>query len=115
MIGAPGVLFGVLLVPTAVVASDTLDFVAGDLLDVGPLPEAEAPPQNSFVYASDGSLREVYVARVTLSPSELQRVPGFTPTPGMPAEIMIQTAERTFAQYLVKPIKDSLGRAFREQ
>lgn len=56
MIGAPGVLFGVLLVPTAVVASDTLDFVAGDLLDVGPLPEAEAPPQNSFVYASDGSL-----------------------------------------------------------
>ena len=60
-------------------------------------------------------MREVYVARVTITAAELQRVPGFTPTPGMPAEIMIQTAERTFAQYLARPIIDSMNRAFREQ
>lgn len=59
--------------------------------------------------------KEVYVARVTLSPEELRRVANFTPTPGMPAEIMIQTAERTFAQYLAKPVTDSMSRAFREQ
>jgi penicillin-binding protein 1A len=53
---AIGVLIGMLLVPTAVLASDTLRFVAGDLLDVGPLPDAEAPAQNSFIYAADGSL-----------------------------------------------------------
>ena len=59
--------------------------------------------------------REVYVVRVSLEPDELARVNGFTPTPGMPAEVMVQTAERTFAQYLAKPITDSMSRAFREQ
>ena len=58
---------------------------------------------------------EVYIARVTVPPEEMNRVPGFSPTPGMPAEIMIQTAERTFMQYLAKPITDSMTRAFREQ
>ena len=64
---------------------------------------------------TEGIMREVYVARVALSTEELARVEGFVPTPGMPAEILIQTAERTFAQYLAKPITDSMTRAFREQ
>lgn len=60
-------------------------------------------------------VREVYVARVQLSRDELARVPDFTPTPGMAAEVMIQTQTRTFMQYLVKPIVDSMSRAFREE
>lgn len=63
----------------------------------------------------DAATQEVYLARISIAPDELLRVPGFTPTPGMPAEIMIQTAERTFVQYLTKPIVDSMSRAFREQ
>jgi HlyD family secretion protein len=59
--------------------------------------------------------REVYLARVNLPVSELSRVPGFAPTPGMPVEIMIQTAERTFFSYIAKPITDSMSRAFLEQ
>ena len=59
--------------------------------------------------------REVYLARVKLPVSELARVPGFAPTPGMPAEILIQTAERTFFDYLTKPITDSMARAFSER
>lgn len=59
--------------------------------------------------------KEVYVARISIASDELLRVPGFTPTPGMPAEIMIQTDERTFVQYLMKPILDSMSRAFRER
>lgn len=59
--------------------------------------------------------QEIYVARVSISPKELERVRGFTPTPGMPAEIMIRTANRTFIQYLMKPVTDSMLRAFREQ
>ncbi|MDH3741193.1 MAG: HlyD family secretion protein, partial [Hyphomicrobiales bacterium] len=62
-----------------------------------------------------GIEREIYLARVSLSGKELRRVYGFAPTPGMPAEIMIQTAERTFFDYLSKPIVDSMNRAFREQ
>lgn len=64
---------------------------------------------------STGVLQEVYLARVSIAPQELKRVPGFSPTPGMPSEIMIQTAERTFFQYITKPITDSMTRAFREQ
>ncbi len=32
-----------------------------------------------------------------------------------PAEIMIQTEERTLAAYIAKPVSDSMSRAFREQ
>jgi HlyD family secretion protein len=60
-------------------------------------------------------MQEVYLARVSLEPEQIARVPGFAPMPGMPAEVMIQTEERTFAQYLAKPITDSMSRAFREQ
>ncbi len=64
---------------------------------------------------SEGVVREVFVARISLTAEELSRVKGFVPTPGMPAEVMIQTAERTFAQYITKPVTDSMTRAFREQ
>ena len=59
--------------------------------------------------------KEVYLARVRLPVSELARVPGFSPTPGMPAEIMVQEHPRTFFSYLTKPIADSMARAFMEQ
>ncbi|MFV0475213.1 MAG: HlyD family type I secretion periplasmic adaptor subunit [Pikeienuella sp.] len=58
--------------------------------------------------------REVYVVRVTLTSEELARVKGFSPKPGMPVEIMIETEARTFAQYIAKPVVDSMARAFRE-
>ncbi|MGA9253516.1 MAG: HlyD family type I secretion periplasmic adaptor subunit [Roseobacter sp.] len=70
---------------------------------------------DSITDASEGFAREVYVARISLAPDELARVKDFVPTPGMPAEIMIETAERTFAQYITKPVIDSMSRAFREQ
>ncbi len=57
---------------------------------------------------------EVYVARINLAPESIAAVPGFIPTPGMPAEVLITTQERTFFQYLTKPIVDSMSRAFRE-
>jgi len=58
--------------------------------------------------------QDFYLARIRLPATEIARVPGFTPTPGMPAEILIQTAERTFFSYLTKPITDSMSRAFTE-
>jgi len=65
--------------------------------------------------SSEGVLREVFVARVSLTSDELARVRGFVPSPGMPAEVMIQTRNRTFAQYIARPLVDSMSRAFREQ
>ena len=59
--------------------------------------------------------QEVYVARVRLPAEEFARAQDFSPTPGMPAEVMIQSEERTFFEYLSKPVVDSMSRAFREQ
>ena len=70
---------------------------------------------DSIPDANPSQPREFYVARIRLPSSELRRVPGFSPTPGMPAEIMIKTQERTFFSYLSRPIIDSMQRAFREQ
>ncbi|MCG7624639.1 MULTISPECIES: HlyD family type I secretion periplasmic adaptor subunit [unclassified Epibacterium] len=70
---------------------------------------------DSITDTSDGTSREVYVAHIGLPPEEYERASAFVPVPGMPAEVMIQTEERTFFEYLIKPVRDSMSRAFREQ
>lgn len=59
--------------------------------------------------------QDVYVARIDVPSEELARVHGFSPKPGMPAEVMVQTEARTFFAYLAKPITDSMSRAFTER
>jgi HlyD family type I secretion membrane fusion protein len=58
--------------------------------------------------------REVYVVRVELDEDQPAPMNNFKPKPGLPAEVYIKTAERTFFEYLMQPIKDSMARAFRE-
>lgn len=58
---------------------------------------------------------DVYIVRVKLNNDETRKIPDFSPTPGMPAEVYIKTSERTFFEYIVKPIRDSMSRAFRER
>ena len=69
---------------------------------------------DSIEESSGSKIDEVYLARVSIPTEQLERVRGFTPTPGMPADILIQTHERTFFEYLTKPIADSMARAFKE-
>lgn len=57
---------------------------------------------------------DLYVVRARLDPGSLAGLHDFQPTPGMPADVYIQTAERTFFEYLMQPLKDSMARAFRE-
>jgi HlyD family secretion protein len=59
--------------------------------------------------------REFYVIRVRLDQDDmLRRMPEFIPTPGMPADVYIKTGERTFFEYIMKPVLDSFSRALRE-
>lgn len=59
--------------------------------------------------------REIYVVRVRLDKDDvLKHMPEFIPTPGMPADIYIKTGERTFFEYIMKPVLDSFSRGFRE-
>ena len=62
-----------------------------------------------------GDRRDAFVVRVRLDEADMRRkVHGFQPTPGMPADVFIRTGERTFFEYLMKPVSDSFARAFRE-
>lgn len=57
----------------------------------------------------------VYIVRVQLDDSVAEELPHFQPTPGMPAELYIKTGDRTFFQYLMQPLIDTMQRAFREE
>jgi len=56
-----------------------------------------------------------YLVRVSLAEQEVARLKELTLVPGMPAEIFIQTRERTPLQYLLKPLNEQIARAFRER
>jgi len=58
--------------------------------------------------------KSAYIVRVKLNQEKASEIPGFDPRPGMPAEVYIKTGERTFFDYLMRPLKDTLTRAFRE-
>ncbi|NEU13476.1 HlyD family type I secretion periplasmic adaptor subunit [Methylobacterium sp. BTF04] len=72
---------------------------------------ADALPDDRRGSAGSG---DTYIARIRLDPIEAASLRHFSPTPGMPAEVYIKTTERTFLEYLIKPLKDSMTRAFRE-
>ena len=55
-----------------------------------------------------------YVVRVRLETDKVAALEDFRPIPGMPVETYIETGERTFFDYLMRPLVDSMARAFRE-
>lgn len=56
-----------------------------------------------------------YKAVIEVDAKELAELEGVELYPGMPADVMIKTGERTFFEYLTSPIHDSFSRAFHEQ
>jgi HlyD family secretion protein len=59
---------------------------------------------------------DMYLLRVELDAADrAAKIPDFKPLPGMPAEVFVKTGERTFFEYIMRPVADSFSRAFREQ
>ncbi len=58
---------------------------------------------------------QYFLARLRLSEAELARLGALKLSPGMPAEVFVQTGARSALSYLVKPFEDQLSRAFREE
>lgn len=56
-----------------------------------------------------------YIAQIKISQQEVLRMKEIRMAPGMPALVVIPTGERTVLDYLLRPITDSMNRAFREQ
>lgn len=59
--------------------------------------------------------RSYFTAQIVLAEGELLKLPkGHELVPGMPAEVFIETGERSIMSYLVKPLLDAVSRTFRE-
>jgi HlyD family secretion protein len=56
-----------------------------------------------------------YTVRIALPPEEVARLRDIRLVPGMPAEVFIQTHERTPLEYLLKPLREQIARTFRER
>ena len=56
-----------------------------------------------------------YLIRATLPEAEVRRLGDLKLVPGMPAELFVQTGERTPLQYLLKPLREQITRTFRER
>lgn len=55
-----------------------------------------------------------YLARVELTPESFQKLGDLQLLPGMPAEVLINTGERTLFEYLSQPVTNAFARAFIE-
>jgi HlyD family secretion protein/epimerase transport system membrane fusion protein len=56
-----------------------------------------------------------FLAKIEVDPSELERIaPDIVLSPGMPADVMILTGERTLLDYLMRPFIESVTKSFRE-
>jgi epimerase transport system membrane fusion protein len=55
-----------------------------------------------------------YQALVGITPDSLAKLGRFELVPGMPAEVLINTGERTVFEYLMQPISNAFARAFIE-
>ncbi len=112
------------LVIEAQIAPHDIDKIAGGLPAVVRLSAFDlrtTPELNGTVFAvsADRLIDETrgvayYQVDVRIPESELARLEDLTLLPGMPAEVFINTGERSALSYLVKPLADSLAHVFRE-
>ncbi|MEM9878911.1 MAG: HlyD family type I secretion periplasmic adaptor subunit [Pseudomonadota bacterium] len=72
------------------------------------------------IYVSADSMVEpnrdlpFYIARISVPEQEVARLGENPLLPGMPADVLIKTGSRTPLTYFLKPIKDSMNKAWRE-
>ncbi len=66
-------------------------------------------------FVNERSGTAYYMARVVLDATALAALDDVELYPGMPAEVMIETGQRTAFDYLLSPITRGMERAFREQ
>lgn len=78
--------------------------LAGTVTRIGA--DVTKDPQAGAVY---------YLVRVALPRDEAEHLDGLKLMAGMQAEVFLETSERTPFEYLLKPLKDQIGRAFRER
>jgi epimerase transport system membrane fusion protein len=64
--------------------------------------------------ADPATKESYYLARIEVTREGIEDLRGLSLLPGMPVDVMIKTGERTFFEYLLKPLTDRVAKAFRE-
>ena len=67
-----------------------------------------------LIFDSNPSLPPHYLGRVRVTPAGMKRLGSRLLQPGMPAQVLIKTGERTLVQYLLKPLIMRLSAAMKE-
>jgi protease secretion system membrane fusion protein len=62
-----------------------------------------------------GSQEEYYLAQIEVTPAGRALLAAHAIQPGMPADVIIKTGERTLVDYVLKPITDRFAKALKEQ
>lgn len=76
--------------------------------------------EGEVVFVSADSLEDrqtgepYFLTRIEVWEGEMAKLGDVVLRPGMPADVMIQTGERTPMQYLIKPLTDAIARSFTE-
>jgi HlyD family type I secretion membrane fusion protein len=68
-----------------------------------------------LIYPEDTRQPAYYLARISVPDGNVPEAIKGRIIPGMPADAIIVTGERTMVDYLVKPIRDSLDKSMREE
>ncbi len=55
-----------------------------------------------------------YLARIQVTDADMASLHGLTLQPGMPADVIIKNGERTFFQYLIRPLMDRVALGLKE-
>jgi protease secretion system membrane fusion protein len=55
-----------------------------------------------------------YLARIEVTPDGLQKLAGRTLQPGMPADVVVKTGERSMLNYLLRPLLKRFSESMKE-
>ncbi|MCE7796308.1 HlyD family type I secretion periplasmic adaptor subunit [Sphingobium sufflavum] len=68
-------------------------------------PDRSSDPESRVSY---------YPVRVAIDAADIRKYPELVLKPGMPADVFIETGQRSMLSYLTKPLRDQFARAFRD-
>ena len=72
-------------------------------------------PGRHVLLVSDANVAPHYLARVQVPDTELPKLEGQTLLPGMPAEVIIKTGERSLLTYLAAPLLKRMAGSLKEE
>ena len=79
-----------------------------------PVIEGEVLTVSADILTDENTGVPYYLVRIGVTPEGYKKLGDLKLLPGMPAEVLIKTGERTLFEYLIQPATNRLARSFIE-